>query len=262
MSHFALNATGRSPGRTGLTTLNHCNHQIASLAVIRVHSLTSWLPARISGSETHCFLNPEAVCPCLLKLEVGLICSVPAVHSGACQPPQTLPGAEPFTPASKKPSGGSPLRFIMLCQYIMYYIAQQQGAGTLSSRTLKEGCRWNLDGPVEPCCIGKSLLQCSFGGYSSGKKLVLVVLDSQLLHRPAMRPFVPLLQKPSAPDLEVGFQACSLAMVPRVAIDGPFGAPAQNFNDYEVLLLVVRLPAISGLIFWFSVSPCMHSTKL
>ncbi|KAK9836556.1 hypothetical protein WJX74_003035 [Apatococcus lobatus] len=49
---------------------------------------------------------------------------------------------------------------------------------------------------------------------------------------------VVLPERPSVPDLEVGFAARSLGVVPRVAIDGPFGAPAQNFNDYEVLLLV------------------------
>lgn len=56
------------------------------------------------------------------------------------------------------------------------------------------------------------------------------------------------LQRPSAPDLEANFRGQSLTMVPRIALDGPFGAPAQNFNDYEVLLLVVRLPVICGLV--------------
>ena len=65
-----------------------------------------------------------------------------------------------------------------------------------------------------------------------------------MLPSAAVNTFVLLLQRPSVPDLEVGFEARSLGAIPRVAIDGPFGAPAQNYNDYEVLLLVVRISSI------------------
>ena len=30
---------------------------------------------------------------------------------------------------------------------------------------------------------------------------------------------------------------------PIIHVDGPSGAPAQNYKDYKVLLLVVRVPA-------------------